>query len=88
LVGPGGQGGVFPVSTVAQEDVPFVEFALQLAQQTQIVIPQAAHDRVEDRTAVEGKEQQELENWEPAAGFLPRGLRVTLLILCRVRQLG
>ena len=83
-----GQGGVLAIGAVTQEDVPGFELVPQLAEQPQIVVVEAAPDRVEHRAAVEAKADRQLQDGKAATGFLGGGLGMALLVFRGVGQLG
>ena len=83
-----GQGEVLPVSTIAQKNVSFFQGIEEAAQQPQVMIFPASHRHAQDRAAAETKEDQELEQWETAAGLLAGGLRIAFLVLFSIWHLG
>ena len=87
-LGQSGQGGVFAIGAVAQEDVALFELVPQSAQQAQVMVMEAAQDDVEDRPAAQGKEHDKLQDGKAAAGLLRDGLGIALLVLRGVGQLG
>src|SRR5439155_25093284 len=62
LLGPGGQGGVFAIEPVAQEDVARFKLAVELAQQAQVMLVEAGGDDFKNRAAAQAKEQQKFED--------------------------
>ena len=51
----GGQGGVFSVGAISQEDVALLELMPESAQQAQVMVMEAAQDDVEDGPAGQGE---------------------------------
>src|ERR1017187_6252718 len=84
----GGQGGVFSVGAISQEDVALFELVPESVQQAQVMVMEAAQDDVEDGPAGQGEERDKPQDGKAAAGLLRRGLGVTSLVLAGVGQLG
>ena len=87
LPGQSGQGGVFAVGAVSQEDVALLELIPQAAQQPQIMVVQAAGEHPHNGPTGQGEEHGQFHDREATAGLLGRGLGIALLVLGGVGQL-
>jgi hypothetical protein len=66
----GGQGGVFSIGAISQEEVALFELVPECAQQAQVMVMETAQDDVEDGPAGQGEERDKPQDGKAAAGFL------------------
>ena len=81
------QRDIIAVRPVAQQDVAGLEAFPQPVEQPQVVAVQVAHHHVQQRPAGQREEHHQLHHRETAPAFLPRGLRIVLLVGGGVGQL-